>query len=861
MSTIRMVPLVAALLSGTTLICLTRDADAACTTTYYLDYDKDGYGTPTSTKVACSVPAGYVTNNRDCNDRNAAIKPGAAERCDGVDNNCAGGIDEGVKLTYWRDADADTFGNPALSTQACSAPSGYVVDYRDCDDAVAAVHPGATETCDAVDNDCDSQIDEGLTFATYYRDEDVDTFGTATTTKSACSKPSGYVTNSLDCNDKNSAIKPGATEVCAAVDNDCDAQIDEGLTFVTYYRDEDVDTFGTSTTAKSACSKPSGYVTNSLDCNDKSSAIKPTATEVCDAVDNNCDGKIDEGVLKTFYRDEDVDTYGAASTTASACSAPSGYVTNSLDCNDKSSAIKPSATEVCDAVDNDCDGQIDEGLSLTTYYRDADADSYGLASATQSACRAATGYVTRAGDCNDTNAAIKPGANEVCDPVDNDCDGQIDEGVTKAYYPDGDGDGYGTGTTPVVACTAPAGHATGAGDCNDQNAASHPYATELCNGINDDCDAWTDESVMTTYYRDADGDTFGTSGDQKGACSAPAGYVSNHSDCDDTQRTIHPGAPELCDGIDNDCDTTVDDGAKLTFYADVDGDGFGKTTTQACTPPVGYVAVGGDCDDSKSDVHPGALETCDNRDEDCDGTIDDTSLTYYRDADADGYGDASQATAVSCSGATPAGHVITAGDCDDLSAAVHPLVVEQKDGIDNDCDGVVDGVDINGDGAADCVAGDPGCTDLCHVIGHCGGRDIVVCDLLNPNTTGQNMDFAHLTDTCAARGAAPVTIMSEDDDACIAGALERVSPLLYFYIGFNRVETTDWVWEGGESAFVGLVLISGDNYYERWDATEEDAVNSVMSVNVELHQGSQRPFLAWTGHPNSTELQRVVCEH
>ena len=166
--------------------------------TYYRDADDDGYGDPDNTTTASSQPSGYVTDNTDCNDANAAINPGATEICDGVDNNCDGNIDEGVGNTYYQDNDGDGYGNPSNTIQACSAPSGYVSDNTDCDDSNAGIHPGATEICDTVDNDCDGEVDEEMT-NTYYQDSDNDGYGNSSSTTTACSAPSGYVLNNTDC--------------------------------------------------------------------------------------------------------------------------------------------------------------------------------------------------------------------------------------------------------------------------------------------------------------------------------------------------------------------------------------------------------------------------------------------------------------------------------------------------------------------------------------------------------------------------------------------------------------------------------------------------------------------------------------
>ncbi|MBL7745967.1 MAG: T9SS type A sorting domain-containing protein, partial [Chitinophagaceae bacterium] len=226
-------------------------------------------------------------------------------------------------------------------------------------------------------------------------------------------------------------------------------------------------------------------------------AVYPGATEICNGIDDNCDGQIDEGVKITFYQDADGDGYGNPAVTTLACSAPSGYVANDTDCDDANAAVHPGAVEICNGIDDNCNGQIDEGVKIT-FYQDADGDGYGNAAVTTLACSAPSGYVANNTDCDDANAAVHPGAVEICNGIDDNCNGQIDEGVKTTFYRDADGDGYGNAAVTTLACSAPAGYVTNNTDCNDNNASVYPGATEVCgNNIDDNCNGQIDENCCT----------------------------------------------------------------------------------------------------------------------------------------------------------------------------------------------------------------------------------------------------------------------------------------------------------------------------------------------------------------------------
>jgi hypothetical protein len=300
------------------------------------------------------------------------------------------------------------------------------------------------------------------------------------------------VTGAADCNDTRNDIYPGASEPCDGDDNDCDGSTDEeGQS--TFYQDADGDSFGNPNVNMVTCNAPSDYVANGMDCNDTRPDINPGAAEACDGLDNNCNITIDEGVLLTFYGDEDFDGYGNPGITTTGCSAPPGYVSNNTDCNDVRADAYPGAMEWCDYIDNDCDTQIDEG-TLTTFYFDYDHDGYGNTAFPAQDCSAPTNYVTTGGDCNDGRSDIYPNAPEYCDLADNDCDASIDEGVQSTFYGDADGDGYGNPSQPTQACSAPGGYVANNSDCNDFASTTNPGAAEVCfDGADNNCSGAQDE--------------------------------------------------------------------------------------------------------------------------------------------------------------------------------------------------------------------------------------------------------------------------------------------------------------------------------------------------------------------------------
>ena len=243
------------------------------------------------------------------------------------------------------------------------------------------------------------------------------------------------------------------------------------------------------------------------------------------------------------------------------------------------------------------------------------------------------GWTDLCGDCDDTNAFVFPGATELCDGLDHDCDNDIDDA-------DDDEDGY-----ISTACGGP--------DCDDGDANVNPAQLEACDGLDNDCDGSPE-----TGGEDQDAD----------------GWLVCDGDCDDGDALINPDGEEICNEADDDCDGSVDEG----WNRDQDADG-------TVNPDCG----GDDCDDLDSDVSPIEVETCDGKDNDCNGDIDDV------DADGDGFFSAE------CGG----------DDCNDLRASTWPGAPEACDGNDTDCNGVVNDVDLDADGGLDANCGGDDCHD------------------------------------------------------------------------------------------------------------------------------------------------------
>jgi alpha-tubulin suppressor-like RCC1 family protein len=548
-----------------------------------------------------------------------------------------------------------------------------------------------------------------------------------------------------DCDDSDPNRFPGNVEVCDETghDEDCDP-----TTVGSRDRDGDGD-------VDAACCNEDPEGGPSFcgpDCNDNRRDARPGLPEVCDALDNDCDGAVDEGVVIEGYEDNDHDLHGDASRPVSSCAGLPGFSTLADDCDDDDPARHGAQVEVCDEVDNDCDGTVDESPASTTWYRDADDDGFGSAdSGTTVSCIPPAGHVLRLGDCDDTDRGINPLATERCNGLDDDCNGRADYPIDGDFSDteDDDRDGFADATC-------------GGDDCDDADPDSYPEAPELMDVADNDCDGTIDEAPDTVpWWVDRDGDGWGTDAEDSIESAEPVeGRAPRAGDCDDGNASIHPTVPDGCDGIDNDCDTILDESApRIAYYTDADGDGWGGGTDSvlACSPPAGTAERPLDCDDGDAMIFPGADERCNGEDSDCDGAIDEESdRPWYPDSDGDGHGRA-DSPRMDC--APPAGFVQSSDDCDDTDATVSPSGVETCDAVDEDCDGTVDETadascaDLGG-ATGSCVSGE--CELSCNADrGDCNGTTADGCETdtsSDPVHCGACFTACSAGDTCGVGG-------------------------------------------------------------------------------------------------------------
>ncbi|MFM1947785.1 MAG: hypothetical protein RL207_2068 [Bacteroidota bacterium] len=466
---------------------------------------------------------------------------------------------------------------------------------------------------------CDSTITLNLTIVgslTYYQDLDNDGYGNAAVSQTGCAAISGYVTNSSDCNDNNNAVYPGAVDIAGnGIDEDCngfDAPLQLGIYQFTGTLDcatQDVVATNTSSSwtfsdfaSQGNVCASGGGIFNRSDWNQTSFINLNQYNEFSIAGANCTNLNLSKlalnhrtsstgGTPTIFVRSSldnfatDIDTIASSWNgnvlLADTISLPATFA-NLSSVTFRFYVINQATAGSTLRMDNVSLWGNTISVTPTLFYADADNDGFGDLSNDSLSCSTPVGYVANSTDCNDADAAINP---------------------NTVWYMDMDGDLLGDLMTTFTGCTPPSGYVLTSGDCDDTNASI---------------------TVPTTYYSDVDQDGFGDDATAADFCVTPPSMVAVGGDCNDNNNTIYPGAPEICDGFDNNCNGTNDEGLVFnTYYLDSDNDQFGAglgLVSCQTNPLPGYVLVDGDCDDMNPNVYPGATEVLANDiDENCDG--------------------------------------------------------------------------------------------------------------------------------------------------------------------------------------------------------------------------------------------------
>jgi len=461
--------------------------------TYWVDADADGFGDPDAQidTPATTPPAGYTTNDRDCDDGDPAVHPGVPDDCDAIDNDCDGFPDDGGVCpcpTEYRNGHAYQFcttPTPWLEARDRCGLNGYHLVSV----ATAAENVWVDNTADTYSLEkwwfglTDAAVegiwiwDDGsdLLYSNWHSGEPNDAGG------EDCVQFNRW--SDLTWND----------EPCSASFR----YICESAVLVTWFVDSDGDGWGDSSGATIVASdQPGGpWIDRGGDCDDNNPNRFPDNPDVCDGFDNDCDNLPDGGLSSPpMYSDGDADGWGAGGVLRRNCATDADVAVDG-DCDDTNADVNPDAVEFCNDVDDDCNGLVDDdAVDQINVWPDADADGFGDQDVMGVACEPGPGQVLDGSDCDDSDAGVHPGSIERCNHIDDDCNGVVDDNPvdTLTLYADADGDGYGESTgTSYEFCFLTDPYVANDLDCDDTSALIFPGALEVVgDGIDQDCDGF-----------------------------------------------------------------------------------------------------------------------------------------------------------------------------------------------------------------------------------------------------------------------------------------------------------------------------------------------------------------------------------
>ncbi len=605
-----------------------------------------------------------ATGWRDCTTADYAAHNANYEatetKCDGLDNDCSGQIDNNLTAPLCANQQGVCIG----AKQTCGGASGW----RACTTADYAAHNAnyeAIETkCDGLDNDCNGQVDNNLTAPLCANQQ-----GVCSGAKQTCGGAGGWrACTSADYAAQSPDYEATETK-CDGKDNNCDGQIDNNLTAPLCSKQS-----GVCSGSRQICTGATGW----RDCTDADyTAQSPDyeATETkCDGKDNNCDGRIDNNLTAPLCSKQS----GVCNGARQSCTGATGW----KDCDDAAYTAHNAdyqATETkCDGKDNDCNGQIDtgcqcqDGQNQACYTGGSGCVKSGNTYTCKGECKSGTQVCTNGqwGAC--TGDAIEQ--TEVCDGKDNDCDGQIDNNLVAPNCANQQGVCSGAKQT--------CGGASGWRACTSADYAAHSpdyEATETkCDGKDNDCDGRIDNNLTAPLCSKQQGVCSGA----RQICTGATGW----KDCTGADYTAHNANYETtetkCDGRDNDCNGQVDN--NLTAPLCSKQSGVCSGSRQTCDGANGWK----DCDAASyrnQNADYEAVETkCDGKDNDCNGQVD-NNLTAPLCSKQQGVCSGAKQTCAGASGWR---------DCTNAEYSAHNAnyeAVETKcDGQDNDCNGQVD---------------------------------------------------------------------------------------------------------------------------------------------------------------------------